>query len=107
MITQKPVQFRGSSLDDLKTFPLPVRREVGHQIDQVQCGREPDNWKPMASIGSGVVDEGGAFRVIYVAKFSSAIYVRHCFQKKTQKTTKKDLEIATKRYRDLQKELGK
>ena len=65
----------------------------------------------MATIGRGVQeirirDESGAFRVIYVAKFSDAIYVLHCFQKKTQKTSKADIDLATKRYSDLVKELG-
>jgi phage-related protein len=47
----------------------------------------------------------GAFRVIYVAKFADAIYVLHCFQKKTEKTSQVDIDLATKRYRDLKKEL--
>jgi phage-related protein len=51
-------------------------------------------------------DATGAFRVIYVAKFSDAVYVLHCFQKKTQKTGKIDLDLVKSRYRDLMKELG-
>jgi phage-related protein len=54
MADRKPVEFRGSSLDDLRAFPVPARREAGHQIDQVQQGREPDDWKPMPRVGSGV-----------------------------------------------------
>jgi phage-related protein len=66
----------------------------------------------MPSVGRGVQeirirDAAGAFRVIYVAKFSDAVYVLHCFQKKTQKTSKADLDLAEKRYRDLAKELGR
>jgi phage-related protein len=111
MTDRKPVEFRGSSLDDLRAFPVPARREAGHQIDQVQQGREPDDWKPMPGVGSGVQeirirDAAGAFRVIFVAKFAAAIYVLHCFQKKTQKTSKRDLDLAEKRYRDLTKELA-
>jgi phage-related protein len=65
----------------------------------------------MPRIGSGVQeirirDAAGAFRVIYVAKFADAVYVLHCFKKKTQKTSKTDLDLAEKRYRDLTKELG-
>jgi phage-related protein len=110
MTEPKPVEFRGSALDDLRSFPTPARREAGHQLDQVQCGRDPDDWKPMASIGQGVREIrireiSGAFRIIYVAKFSDAIYVLHCFQKKTQKTGKADLDLAEKRYRELMKEL--
>jgi len=108
----KPVEFRGSALDDLRDFPRGARREAGHQIDQVQQGREPDDWKPMNAFGQGVREirireEEGAFRVIYVAKFEDAIYVLHCVQKQTQKTRKADLDLATKRYRDLVKELNR
>jgi phage-related protein len=108
----KPVQFRGSSLDDLRAFPVAARREAGHQIDRLQHGRDPADWKPMTSIGPGVKeirirDATGAFRVIYVAKFAEAIYVLHCFQKKTQHTRKQDIDLAEQRYRELRTELGK
>jgi len=111
MNNPKPIEFRGSALDGLRFFPISVRREAGHQPDQVQRGLEPDNWKPMPTIGQGVRelrirDMAGAFRIIYVAKFADAIYVLHCFQKKTQKTSKVDLDLAEKRYRDLIKELS-
>lgn len=107
----KSVEFRGSSLDDLRAFPLAARREAGHQLDQVQNGQEPDDWKPMNTVGQGVKeirirDAAGAFRVIYIAKFAGAVYVLHAFQKKTEKTSKTDLDLAVKRYRDLLKELG-
>src|ERR1700733_5731211 len=106
MIDSKPVEFRGSALDDLRAFPEAARREAGYQLDQVQHGRDPDDWKPMNSIGRGVREfgireAGGAFRVLYVAKFDDAVYVLHCFQKKTQKTSKADLNLASQRYRDL------
>lgn len=109
MTNPKPVEFRGSALDDLRAFPLAAKREAGHQIDQVQNGQEPDDWKPMNTVGKGVKeirirDAAGAFRVLYVAKFADAIYVLHCFQKKTGKTSKADVDLAAKRYRDLLKE---
>jgi phage-related protein len=77
----------------------------------VQRGREPDDGKPMNTVGLGVKeirirDEAGAFRVLYVAKFADAIYVLHCFQKKTERTSKADVELAAKRYRELLKERG-
>jgi phage-related protein len=104
------VEFRGSALSDLRAFPMAARREAGHQIDQVQHDREPDDWKPMNTVGPGVReirirDDDGAFRVIYVAKFSDAIYVLHCFQKKTQKTRQADIDLAAQRYKELVKEL--
>ena len=73
----KPVEFRGSALDDIRKFPGAARREAGFQLDLVQNGRDPDDWKPMTTIGQGVReirvrDEAGAFRVIYAAKFAEA-----------------------------------
>lgn len=111
MTNPKPIEFCGCSLDELRGFPLPARREAGHQLDRVQNGQEPDDWKPMNTVGQGVKeirirDTAGAFRVIYVAKFSDAVYVLHCFQKKTTKTSKADLDLAAKRYRDLLREIG-
>lgn len=106
----KPIEFRGSSLDDLRAFPLDARREAGYQLGLVQGGHDPDDWKPMNTVGSGVReirvrDATGAFRVIYLAKLADAVYVLHCFQKKTEKTSKPDLDLATRRYRDLMQEL--
>ncbi|WP_407639192.1 type II toxin-antitoxin system RelE/ParE family toxin [Caballeronia mineralivorans] len=93
-------------MDDLREFPLLARRDAGHQLDQVQRGREPDDWKPMNTVGQGVReirirDTSGAFRIVYLAKLADAVYVLHCFQKKTQRTSKADLDLATKRYREL------
>lgn len=110
MSHSKLVEFRGSALDDLRAFPVLARREAGYQLDQVQQSGEPDDWKPMPTIGQGVReirirDAAGAFRVVYAAKFADAVYVLHCFQKKTQKTSKADLDLAAKRYRDLLKEI--
>ena len=90
MTDPKPLEFRGSALADLRTFPALARREAGHQLDQVQNGKEPDDWKPMPTIGQGVCeirirDASGAFRVLYVAKFAAAVYALHCFQKKGAK----------------------
>ncbi len=98
-------------MEDLRAFPLTARREAGHQLDQVQNGREPDDWKPMSAVGRGVKelrirDEAGAFRVRYLAKFADAVYVLHRFRKKTEKTSKADVGIAAKRYRELLKKLG-
>lgn len=96
--------------DDLRAFPVLVRREAGHQLDQVQHGQEPTDWKPMNAVGQGVReirlrDGAGAFRVIYFAKFVEAVYVLDCFQKKTQKTSQPDIDLAAKRYRELLKEV--
>lgn len=106
----KSIVFRGGSLADLRAFPIAARRQAGFQLDRVQHGLDPSDWKPMASIGAGcreirIRDTDGAFRVICVAKFEEAVFVLHCFQKKTQKTSREDMELATKRYQDLLKEI--
>jgi phage-related protein len=107
----KPIEFRGDSLDRLREFPKEARREAGFQLDRVQRGLEPFDWKPMSSVGPGVReirvrDESGAFRVLYIGKFEDAVYVLHCLQKKTQATPKRDIDLAEKRYRELLKELA-
>jgi len=106
------VEFVGSSLADLRAFPSPARRTAGYQLDRVQQGLEPDDWKPMTSIGAGVREirvreRTGAFRVVYIAALADAIYVPHCFQKKSQRTARTDLDIARRRFKELMKELGR
>lgn len=101
----KPVRFMGSAKDDLSAFPRSARSRAGHELFMVQVGRDPDDWKPMTSVGPGaceirVRDTSGAFRVIYVARFEDAIYVLHAFQKKSRKTPHLELELARQRYRD-------
>jgi phage-related protein len=105
----KPIEFRGDSLDRLREFSRDARREAGFQLDRVQRGLDPFDWKPMSTVAPGVReirirDDSGAFRVLYVAKFEDAIYVLHCFRKKTQATSKLDINLAEQRYRELLKE---
>jgi len=105
----RPIEFRDDSLDRLREFPQEARREAGFQLDRVQRGLDPFDWKPMSSVGAGVReirvrDESGAFRVLYVTKFEDAVYVLHCFQKKTRATPKRDIDLAEKRYRELLQE---
>jgi phage-related protein len=101
----KPLKFVGSSLDDLRNFPLEARRQAGFVLYAIQRGQEPSDWKPMKTVGSGVreirIRVLGEWRILYVAKFADAVYVLHAFQKKTQKTSRKDLDIARRRYKQL------
>jgi phage-related protein len=104
----KPVVFLGDSLDDLRAFPEQARRDAGFQIDRVQRGLDPDDWKPMQTVGSGVReirvrDASGAFRVIYVATFADAVYILHAFAKKTQRTAARDIALAQSRFRNLKR----
>ena len=102
----KPVSFIGNSLDEVRSFPDSARREVGFQIDRLQRGLDPDDWKPLKTIGAGVReirvrDASGAIRVIFIATLQDAIYILHAFQKKTEATSKRDLDLATARFREL------
>jgi len=104
----KPVHFVGSSREDLRDFPHDARETAGHQLFKVQQGKQPDDWKPMPTIGMGVHeirvnDESGAYRVLYVAKFQEAVYILHAFEKRTQKTSKGDIDLAKERYASLLK----
>jgi len=109
MVYRTPIEFLGSSLDDLRGFPEMARRDAGYQLDRVQCGLEPDDWKPIKAVGPGVreirIREAvGAFRILYLTKFAGAVYVLHCFRKTTRKTAKPDLDVAAERYGKLLKE---
>jgi phage-related protein len=104
----KPIVFLGDSLDRVRQFPERPRRDAGFQLDRVQRGLNPDDWKPMTSIGPGVReirvrDVTGAYRVVYVASLADAVYVLHAFQKKTQRTARNDLVLAQFRFRGLKR----
>ncbi len=113
---EKPIDWRGSSLRDIKDddiFTPNARREAGRQLGQVQAGLEPDHWKPFDDVGAGTKEviinlDDGWFRIMYVAKFPEAVYVLHCFKKKTNTTSKHDKEVAATRYKAvIQERSGK
>ena len=102
----RPVRFLGDSLQCLREFPEDARHDAGYQLGKVQRGEQPDDFKPMAAIGKGVeeirvTDDSGAYRVIYVARRADAVYVLHAFQKKTQATSRRDIETAKRRFAQL------
>lgn len=102
----RPIVWIGDSKEAVRKFPDEARREAGFQLNKIQNGEDPDDWKPMSTIGIGVReirirDRSGAFRVIYVARYANAIYVLHAFHKKTQATRRSDIELARERYQPL------
>lgn len=102
----KPIRFLGDSLKSLREFPKDARIDAGRQLRMVQNGETADDFKPMPSIGKGVEeiriwDESGTYRVIYTARLEEAVYVLHAFQKKSQTTSKRDLETARQRLLKL------
>jgi len=101
---EKEIRWVGSSYDDLLAFPKAPRKAAGFQLGKVQAGLDPTDWKPFDEVGAGtreirISDAKGIFRVMYVAKFEEAVYVLHCFQKKSQATPKQDKDIVAARYR--------
>ena len=104
MNDERGIRWVGPAYDDLLAFPDESRRHAGFQLGKVQAGLDPDDWKPFEEVGAGtreirIRESGGIFRGMYVAKFEEAVYVLHCFRKKTQATRKQDKAIAEARYR--------
>ena len=114
-MNEKPIDWRGSSFKDLtdeNVFSLEARRVAGTQLRKIQRSDNPDDWKSFDDIGAGTKEiriklTDGAFRVMYVAKFPEAVYVLHCFKKKTQKTSQHDIDLAKRRYKAVIQERNK
>jgi phage-related protein len=100
----KPIVFLGDSLARLRDFPDEARSSAGYQLREVQKGYDPADWKPMKTVGPGVREirireAAGAFRVIYLASLGDSVVVLHAFQKKTQQTPQKDIDLAAGRLK--------
>lgn len=100
--------FLGDSLARIREFPPAARRAAGYQLDRVQRGLGPDDWKPMSTVGVGVREirvrePAGAFRVIYLATMADAVYVLNAFQKKSRHTPRHEIQIAAERLRELKR----
>jgi phage-related protein len=106
MLPSKAIEFLGTSRRALSAFPDEARRTAGFQLDRVQRGMDPIDWKPLPSVGPATIElrvreQAGAFRVVYVAKYPDAVYVLHAFQKKRRKTSRLDIQLARARYAEL------
>jgi len=97
----KPLEWVGTTREDLRRFPEAARREAGYQLRRVQRGSDPTDWRPMTTVGAGVqeirVHTGREHRVFYVAKFEEAVYVLHAFEKRTRQTRQVDIDLAKRR----------
>ncbi len=108
--TLRPIAWVGSAFDDLLCFPEKVRREAGYQLHRLQAGLEAADWKPMTEIGRGVEEvrlrsSSGAYRILYLARFEEAVYILHCFIKKSRRTSEHDKRIAKARFQSVMEEL--
>jgi len=104
-VSDKPLIWVASVRKTLKAFPADARRIAGFQLRRLQRGMEPNDWKPMPSIGPSAqeirIHTGREHRVFYVAKFSEGIYVLHAFEKRTRKTPLREVQLARERFRAL------
>jgi len=105
----KPVAFCGNALNCLCQFPEGARHDAGYQLELLQRGEQPRDFKPMPAIGKGVEelrvwDDSGTYRVLYTARLADAVYVLHAFQKKTRVTSNRDIAIAKERFSQLMRE---
>jgi phage-related protein len=102
----KRIEWIGGSRRSLRAFPDEARYKAGSELLRVQEGKTPTDWKAMPDIGAGAIEIRihlpYEHRIIYVAKFQEAIYVLSCFEKKTQKTTQKDIYNARTAYAEIQ-----
>lgn len=97
--------FMGTSRDDIRTFPESARREMGRQLLRVQVGLDPENWKPMKTVGKGVrevpINVDGQYRALYLANIGNAVYILHAFRKKGQKTSPQDIKLGQQRFKQI------
>lgn len=101
----KPVIFIGGAKGVIKRFPDQARNDAGWQLQAVQGGKDPADWKPMQSIGPGVkeirIHKPHEHRVVYIAHFPEAVYVLHAFEKKTQQTPQRHIDTARSAYAEV------
>ncbi len=107
MLIEKVLEWSGAARRDLKDFPVGVRRAVGYALGVAQMGGKHPAAKPWKGEGAGVFevvesDEGNAYRAVYTVRFAKAVYVLHCFQKKSPsgiRTSKGDVDLIHQRLR--------
>ncbi len=108
MIELKGLSFIGSSREDLRSFPEDVKLDIGYALFEVQKGGKPVSAKPLKGFGgAGILEiidhhDRNTYRAVYTVKFQKAVYVLHCFQKKSKhgiKTPQKEIELIKQRLK--------
>jgi phage-related protein len=106
--TENPLEWIASSYKDLMALPPDVRRRFGYALSLAQMGDQDDVAKVLKGFGgAGVLeviedDAGGTYRAVYTVKFAEAVFVLHCFQKKSKSgisTPKADMDIIRARLK--------
>jgi phage-related protein len=100
----KEIKFLGDSRERLRDFPENARTRSGYELREVQKGNDPTDWKPMKTVGPGVKEirirlANGSFRVIFLATLPRYVLVLHAFEKKTDQTPQKDIDLAAQRLK--------
>lgn len=113
MAEPRPIVWLGSSLDDLREFPESARRQVGFALREAQNGKKHPDAKPLKGFhGASVLEvvedhDTDTYRAVYTVKFEEAVYVLHCFQKKSRSaisTPKQDIDLVEKRLKQAEKD---
>lgn len=113
--TVRPLQWVGSSKDDLKEFPDDVQDHIGFALYQAQIGLKHRDAKPLTSLGSGVLEvvsdfDTNTYRAVYAVRFREAVYVLHAFQKKSRKgiaTPKAEIDLVKRRLKAVEQHYQK
>ena len=104
----KPLDFIGSSREDLREFPDEVKQDIGYALFEAQKGQKSESAKPLKGfVGAGVLEiierfDGDTYRAVYTVKFREVVYVLHCFQKKSKsgiKTPQQDIDLIARRLK--------
>jgi len=106
----KPVTWAPGTKKALLSFPKPVITEIGYALHQAQIGEKSIDAKPIKGLGSGVLEiiedhNTDTYRAIYTVRFEKAVYVLHCFQKKSKSgisTPQQDMELVKKRLKEAE-----
>jgi len=110
MDAERELRWQGASLEDLREFPDEVRDAMGFALSEVQFGRTPLAARMLHGLGSGVWEirdsfQSDTFRAVYAVRFEDAVYVLHCFQKKSHRgseTPREDRAIIEARLREVE-----
>ena len=100
------IAWEGDSKEVISSFPDSVRGNLGFYLRSLQEGHQPNNYRPMRSVGPGVFelrdqDESTWYRVIYLSRVQDVIHVLHCFEKRSRETPMKEIHTARRRLKEV------
>jgi phage-related protein len=107
---ERPLLWIASSRKDYAEFPPKVQEAFGFELFLAQTGQHPPSAKMLKGIGNGIVElvedfDSDTYRAVYTVRFETAVYVLHCFKKKSKqgiKTPQSDIDLIKRRFRDAE-----